>query len=1481
MVAKLSEDSIRDILDLVESKELELLEIGITDSFLTKTDVDQIAVQVVGSNSKAYVDELISRGALFELSVGIRSRMAETVRLFSRLRQSFPSGLVTEGKPLVWDYRILRKPRRRPESDTKPAELIAAIPQLTELQKQIIHKIAPEKLRKFQSIGTQEVLARLKDRTESGVMISAGTGSGKTLAFYLPTILAITELLRGDQTNWVKTLAIYPRNELLKDQFSSILSYVFDVSLLDGCPRPLRIGAWFGDTPHQAKYAESKWKRDADRSSLIFPLAKCPKCRVGKLLWRDDDRKNGSERLICGDSKCGMSLPNGMIALTRNSISDHPPDILFSTTESINRQLADSGSHKAFGLEGAERLRMVLLDEVHTYEGLTGAQNAFLLRRIKHLVQSPIVWVGLSATLTNAEDFMGQLVNLPPSRIQVVKPHESELKPFGAEYSIALRHDPTRRHGVISLTLQATMLMGRVLDMTPEVLQRGIDSKGIFGKRSFIFTDKLDVTNRLYWQLMDIEGWDSPGNPKTGKGPQTLAHLRSGNQTKLDPANRESKNVRDVDGQWWQISEILGHNMDVDRRLRVTRVSSQEPGVDDKSELVVATATLEVGYSDDNVGAVIQHKAPSDPARFIQRKGRAGRSIEMRPWTVVTLSEWGRDKLAWQLYDQFLFPQVVNRHLPINNRYVQRIQAVYATMDWLALRLALVGNYGGSTRTDLVGPANVIETTVQGQKNRLTRQRRAQAILEDILARGPEFDAWQLHLKNALDLSMEEIDFLLVNPPRPLLLSLIPTIQRRLATQWVDEPVDLADPDVQYRNPLTEFAPASLFADLLSREVPVVVPTPNGAATIQPQDGDGKALPVLRILREFMPGNVSRHFGVKKTDRHWVNPTSPVIDVRSIYKATFVCDVVLKDGTIIAMYQPTLLTLETAPFNVQDSSSAAAVWQTNYDTVGDGFAVDLPPQLSGSALKGIRSLMHSNGSALRVQRFTTQSLGSKVVAGQGRIGISNTFELIGTPVAVGFEYEVDAIEINVIKVIDQSPTPWEKRDRAVEYLLDTEDLPISISSFDREKLGVLIQALAASAILEFGLQIVNLEEYDDLVLYTELEKVLDVVVGDEDDGLSGATPISNDASDDLKQLLQDPVVLNAIRNGLAFLDGRGADWALWRQRRLAVTVGACFLGACQIVVPDVDMDDLQLDISTDGTSVLISEMSPGGNGQIERIIEAISETGTSFTHAFRRQAETGELESLGNELTTAVGALSMDPDAREAGLAMLAAWAGGQSAVHTAFSLLESKLEGAEVLLSPALVTSLTSRFLGPSGTLESVDFAYDLRQEIDTVSTAVGFDVDFRVALWLVEKLRSIHLCNKHPVATSGRDLRRVIEILSWPVGRSAALYDLSPRSGFSRLPYADRQLMAGYLGRKTVELVFKVDPMDDVTKALLDDGEVLLKVNQSEITELRKTIVNGLANPMESGPLLVYPKVTGLELVNGQLKIRLALEEGSAWVD
>ena len=56
----------------------------------------------------------------------------------------------------------------------------------------------------------------------------------------------------------------------------------------------------------------------------------------------------------------------------------------------------------------------------------------------------------------------------------------------------------------------------------------------------------------------------------------------------------------------------------------------------------------------------------------------------MRPITIVVLSDYGRDRVAFQSYESLFDPSVETESLPVQNLYVLRMQAVYAIFEWIA-----------------------------------------------------------------------------------------------------------------------------------------------------------------------------------------------------------------------------------------------------------------------------------------------------------------------------------------------------------------------------------------------------------------------------------------------------------------------------------------------------------------------------------------------------------------------------------------------------------------------------------------------------------------------------------------------------------------------------------------------------------------------------------------------------------------------------
>ena len=406
------------------------------------------------------------------------------------------------------------------------------------------------------------------------------------------------------------------------------------------------------------------------------------------------------------------------------------------------------------------------------------------------------------------------------------------------------------------------MLMRRVLDRRDAPV-----SEGAAGSKVFVFTDDLDVTNRLYHATRDAEGL-GPYRQDRRPGATPLASLRATAHGDLA--------ARRQDGQAWDLAERLGHDLSGDSLLTVTRVSSQDAGVNERSDLIVATASLEVGFNDPGVGAVLQHKAPRDEAAFLQRRGRAGRTRTMRPWTVVTLSDFGRDRLAYEAYDSLFDPTLRPRPLPISNRAVLRVQATYAWLDWMARRLAPTQRESSVWRA-LAGP------------DRWTaRQRAAIAGADRADARRPRGAgrAWRRTCGGRLRLTDEQVERCPVGTaararhsgaahcaPATAFRLVPPLAQRRRGRRRLPRASTTRCRTSCRR---TSSANSACLRSRSSRRRR----TSNASE-------ETHSVPILQAMRTFAPGNVSLRFAVERRGaRSWVAaPDDDTLDLATLPRA--------------------------------------------------------------------------------------------------------------------------------------------------------------------------------------------------------------------------------------------------------------------------------------------------------------------------------------------------------------------------------------------------------------------------------------------------------------------------------------------------------------------------------------------------------------------------------------------------------------------
>jgi hypothetical protein len=1513
---------IEGILDKIEERESRLLVWGLTDGCLSRDELFNLIDPLLDTaltdgledffDSKEVIDALMERGLIFEVEgasyKGFRSRMAETIRLLFYLRQLFPKhepvNAWQHARTLVSDFRFLRRRRKYPRRDVDTIDAFAQIahsfdsPAMDKaLRLLLLERGEGFALSAFQVRAMNRILTCLEKGRFNGTLISAGTGSGKTLAFYLPAITRIAHHVLNEKTskNWVKCVALYPRTELLKDQFSEIYREVRRLDpLTEPIRRKIRIGAFFGATPYSGRAllenGNAGWRRSPD--GFICGFIACPTtdCQ-GDLIWREADLQQEREHLIC--NTCGTEISNEEVTLTRRTLETSPPDILFTTTEMLNQRLADSRFRHLFGLrpQATRPPEMILLDEVHAYSGFHGAQVAYLLRRWANLVRAPMNFVGLSATLRDGKRFFARLTGLFESQVGEIAPAHKEMTAEGAEYLVALKGDPVSKASLLSTTIQTAMLLSRMLDP-----RNGSLSRGIFGNSIFAFTDDIDVINRLFFGLLDAEGRSSTGTPDMAHHPRGgLAVLR----TPIPSIARE------CNGQNWNAPQAVGHNL-ADRKV-IGRTSSQDPGVVADLDVVVATASLEVGFNDPSVGAVIQHKAPRDVASFLQRKGRAGRPRKMRPWTVLVLSDYGRDRLAYQSYDRLFDPELTVQAIPLSSRYIQHIQAVYALIDYLGGSLShRLGK--GSVWADLSAPSS----------KKRERHRVLCEFLAGILRESNESEKLGDHLHRALKIPKEEAEAILWEHPRPILTTVIPTALRRLSTNWrrgSERESDFHIPN----SPLPEFAPANLFSELNLPEVLISLPPDWDDSNPRKPE----AMPIAQAMRTFAPGRVSRRFGIQHAKvRHWVAPD----DIADLPRHPLEIDTFYSSDPL-GMWQfqerdsvisvPVFRPFEIKPVKpdrpIKDTSNARLIWHSQ--VVRRREPNQLAPP-SGSmwktVLTQIEAYTHGEHRPIEMRRF---SIGSQAdIQFERKDGIRTRFDFVqdDAPVALGFSMPVDALRFKVcvpnsLSKESDSDTPEKWRALRVARFFDLiwqgDGIPSVENPFMRQWLasifftGLTYDALdrktslaEADAALEAG---------EASIALTDILATLFQSPATADDDEQGQDSVGRDLlRDDLQMLLKDREVLAGLHSVARVLwDPVDASWQHWLSERFKATIAASALDAIANLCPDMETNGLVVDIdpgpcasedveqnADTSQEFWVSESAPGGTGLVEEFIARYAEDPRRFYALLTAALQPKESELIDFQLSKILEELS-GPLPNEALIERIRAFRNARSVQETesAFLSLRHTLTRQDYLFFHSFSTALSNRILRPGTSADSDLFLFEVLSFWRREEARLGVELEPRtIAYFFSRKNQVDDIVSKAGLTLPDGDLENwrfnVIYGLLWPRGAAIRKQGLDLYNPFYEIPDPEPLLVTSHLTDRAERVPVTDDKWQiKAIEALTSQGIVTLVCPTTHRKMLSKALNFFATNPIPCDYLSVFARLDAMRRVRGDLEADLELAEVS----
>ena len=1511
-----------NVLDALEEAELKSISWGYPHGAFTYSEIERIVKEnELGSDDLyARLKELVKHKLIFRFEDGTseekyRTRFSELVRLLTSNRQQFPNRNWQAAPQLVVDYRVDRRKRAFPKRNIN-FESLEDLSVLAEdnFGKQILKNLLYDSNSKayFRLSGFQKrSLERILTSTaEAGTVVTAGTGSGKTLSFYLPVLIELSKLI--DKSNWTKAIAVYPRTELLKDQFMEAyrLSRKLDGMLRKNGRRKLRLGTYFGDTPFDARRVRDNWAKFGD--GYVCPWFSCPTCGE-KVIWKIANQNKGVEKLSCTSDECSFETDDDEIVITRTSMQDknnNKPDILFLTTETLNKRLGDLWTRKLLGVgqPKAMKPRYLLLDEVHTYEGISGAQNALTLRRWRHAIGdvSQLHWVGLSATLENAEGFFSSIVNLDVSRVVNEKPNydADEFEEEGSEYQIILRGDPTKRASLLSTTIQSCMLIPRMLDKPGRGKHEG--SLGIFGNKLFVFTDDLDNTNRLYDYILETEAYDQYRRPDPNAVP--LADLRSTRAV----ANEVS--YRDFWGQYWKSCEDIGHKLD--DRLTVGRTTSSDPGVLDQANVIVATAALEVGFNDPEVGAVLQHKSPRGLASYSQRRGRAGRTREMRPIMVTVLSDFGRDRITFQNYERLFDPSLEAQHLPVENSYVLKIQAVYSLFDWLALEAESASLNGNVDIWQLLsGPC------YDNNKITLTFLKYLKQIVYALLrCDDAKVSSLEKHLENALGVKTSQINHIMWENPRSLMLEVVPTIARRLYRNWgIAFPKNSDATELTLnRHPVPEYIPSTLFNELSLPEVSIQIP---------PGDVNDKSqnqpMPILQALKQFAPGRVSRRFANKRGKlSHWV-PVNRDLPEQSLkvfsfaknseYVGAFQANLNDLDVTDhFHVYRPWSLEVQNVPSDVAIGSNSRLNWFSNIEKNGSPFQLLLPKRSKWSGLiTKIELFLHRHRSFVSLRRcaFSSEATIRNKNTGIQNIVNINFLDQTNRPSALGFEIEVDAICFELSResisecyssLLNTTVYKQVRYEFAKHRFLNDEVLPQECNVFQREWLFQFLTVWVAQDITDLKTGSKPLIEDDFSEFVDGLKKIIALwfmspVVPEselntqDDDGLSYLLETDQSALQDaLKELLDNSTICECLQRARIDLSlPSDESISSWINDAAVETLGEVFLQACINSLPEnATSEDLIVDIhkSDEKTiSIWVSETTLGGSGIIEQLAYTISEFPNIFADSLDAAVSVGELEQIDDLLTKIIFAAKVHPS------------------LETAFRDLRTPMEIEERqnlwLKFTRLVNEITSEHVGRAGAISinsrllrpgsnvKLDAVYfHILKFRDDLESCLGFVIPNRELAFLSSRVEHIReaIINYlegflNPTRAESVSVIGTIEGLLWARAHETRRHELHSYNPYKKVAFRDPALIRNLLkDHKIAEINFNEDEVIKlISEHLRKIGAVKVSFLPAEADNFREAMSHFITQPIDVEALQFYPVIDRVEQMEHRVGAVIVLKE------
>lgn len=253
-------------------------------------------------------------------------------------------------------------------------------------------------------------------------LVSTGTGSGKTECFLYPIISKCLQLRDENAPEGIVAVIVYPMNALAEDQLGRLRDLLVGTGI--------SFGMYIGKTPERnSDVAGKRLKNGASRADYRAELEKSRQQQQTYAVHPPEERVSREEIRTLGKQ----------------------PRILLTNVKQLELLLTRQQDVELF--DGA-RLDFLVFDEAHTFSGVSGAETACLIRRLRTYCGKTLdetICIATSATIADpvrggeaGRDFASRFFGVPRNNVAIVgEEYEADLWADKRKTSPPLSGDPS------------------------------------------------------------------------------------------------------------------------------------------------------------------------------------------------------------------------------------------------------------------------------------------------------------------------------------------------------------------------------------------------------------------------------------------------------------------------------------------------------------------------------------------------------------------------------------------------------------------------------------------------------------------------------------------------------------------------------------------------------------------------------------------------------------------------------------------------------------------------------------------------------------------------------------------------------------------------------------------------------------------------------------------------------------------------------